>query len=99
MATVKGKPRGHFNYLLAMDSETTGLCVNEDDPTFNLKKNEFHQSVSWGLIVADASTLKPIEKLYVEIKWNEKSKAQRKANAKFGVHAEGVHGLTFDYLE
>lgn len=99
MSTTKGKPRGSFDYLLAMDCETTGLCLNQDSPVENPKTGERHQTVSWGLIVADAATLKPIEKLYLELKWNDKSKAQRQANAKWGMGAEKIHGLTFDYLE
>jgi DNA polymerase III epsilon subunit-like protein len=99
MATTKNKPRGAFDFLLAMDCETTGLCVNQDSPVENPKTGERHQTVSWGLIVADASTLLPIEKKYLEIKWNDTSKKQRESNAKFGVGAEKVHGLTFDYLE
>lgn len=99
MATIKNKPRGSFDFLLALDCETTGLCTNQDSPVINPKTGEQHQSVSWGLIVADAATLKPIEKMYVEIKWNDKSKQQKVANAKFGSGAEKVHGLTFDYLE
>lgn len=99
MATVKGRPRGAFDYLLAMDCETTGLCLNQDSPVENPRTGERHQAISWGLIVADAATLKPIEKMYVEIKWNHKSKDQRAANAKWGTHAEKIHGLTYDYLE
>ncbi len=99
MATVKDRPRGSFDYLLAMDCETTGLCLNQDSPVENPHTGERHQAVSWGLIVADASTLKPIEKMYVELKWNDLSKKQRKSNAKWGTHAEKIHGLTYDYLE
>lgn len=99
MATTKNKPRGSFNFLLAMDCETTGLCLNQDDPSYNPKTGERHQAVSWGLIVADAVTLKPIEKMYVEIKWNETSKAQQKQNSKWGAKAESIHGLTREYLE
>jgi DNA polymerase III epsilon subunit-like protein len=73
--------------------------MNQDDPSVNPHTNERHQTVSWGIIVADAHTLKPIEKLYVEIKWNEASNKQRKGNAKFGAHAETIHGLTREYLE
>lgn len=97
--TTKNKPRGSFNFLLAMDSETTGLCMNQDDPTHNPETGEYHQAVSWGLIVADVTTLKPIEKLYVEIKWNDKSKEQQKKNPAWGTKAESIHGLTQSYLE
>lgn len=93
MPTVKNKPKGWFQYVLAMDCETTGLAFNSDDPS------DGNQAVSWGLIVADAHTLKPIEQLYVEIKWNDECKAARKADPKFGTYAEKIHGLTYDYLE
>lgn len=93
MATVKDKPRGWFQYVLAMDCETTGLKFNADDPS------EGHQAVSFGLIVADATTLKPIEELYVEIKWNETSLKAREADPEFGKRAENIHGLTLAYLE
>jgi len=93
MTTIKGKPTGYFEKLLAFDCETTGLSFNSDDPSVG------HQAVSWGLIVADAETLKPIEELYVEIKWNEDSIAARKADPTFGKKAEKIHGLTFEYLE
>ena len=93
MASPKNKPRGYFQYLLTIDCETTGLNFNSDDPS------EGHQAVSWGVIVTDAETLKPIEELYVEIKWNEESKKQREENKKHGKRAEEIHGLTYDYLE
>ena len=93
------KPIGHFNVLLALDCETTGICFNNDSPVYNPRTKERHQAVSWGLIVADSETLKPVEKLYLEIKWNNESKKQRKLNPKFGKKAEEIHGLTFEYLE
>src|SRR5277367_2257523 len=99
MATIRGKPRGAFDYMIAIDCETTGLCLNHVSPVFNEKTGERHQAISWGVIVADAKTLKPVEKLYVEIKWNKASKAQRKENSSFGTKAEQIHGLDFQYLE
>lgn len=95
----KKPPTGHFNVLLALDCETTGLCYNSESPVYNPRTKERHQAVSWGLIVADSETLKPVEKLYVEIKWNDESKKQRKLNPNFGKKAEEIHGLTFEYLE
>jgi len=87
------KPKGYFKYVLAIDSETTGF----NKGTGNIY--EGHQAVSWGIIVANAETLEEVEKLYVEIKWNDESKAVREADPEFGVVAEGIHGLTFEYLE
>lgn len=97
--TDKKKPVGSFDFLLAIDCETTGLCFNSDSPVSNPTTGEAHQTVSWGIVVADAKTLKPVEDLYVEIKWNSSSVIQRNKNPNFGVGAEKVHGLTFDYLE
>ncbi len=87
------KPKGYFKKLLAIDCETTGLNWDTDDPSIG------HQPVSWGIIVADAETLKPIEELYVEIKWNDESKAAQKADPEFGAKASSIHGLTSEYLE
>lgn len=93
MASPKDKPRGSFDFLLAIDCETTGLKFNSDNA------DEGHQAVSWGIIVADATTLKPIEELYVEIMWNEQSLAAAAKDPTFGKKAEQIHGLTFEYLE
>ena len=99
MASPKDKPRGYFKHLLAIDCETTGLCFGSDNPVYDPKTGERHQMVSIGLIVADSETFKPVEELYLEIKWNDASKTQRKSNPEFGVKAEAIHGLTRRYLE
>jgi len=92
--TKKNKhPAGYFEKILVFDCETTGLTLNNADPSIG------HQCVSWGMIVADAKTLKPIEELYVEIKWNKESKELRKKDPTYGKAAEKIHGLTFTYLE
>lgn len=88
---MTSKIRGHFDYLLVADSETSGIAFNEDDPSINTKTGQTYQSVSWGLIVADAATLKPIEELYLEIKWDGESAWDKKA--------EAVHGLSLAHLE
>lgn len=85
MGTIKGKPSGYFQKVLAVDCETSGLLFNADDPS------EGFQSIAWGLIVADAKTLKPIEELYVEIKWDGVSGWQS--------GAQKAHGLSKEYLE
>lgn len=85
MATIKGKPPGYFEILLAMDCETSGLNFNAVDPS------EGYQSIAWGFVVADAHTLKPIEKLYLEIKWDGKST--------WSPQAEKVHGLSKEHLK
>lgn len=99
MITKKSKPEGWCQFILAMDCETTGLCFKTPDPTENPITGEKHQAVSWGFIVADSHTLKPVEELYMEIMWNDDSIRQRIKNKDFGVRAEEIHKLTFDYLE
>jgi hypothetical protein len=97
MGTVPGKPQGWCQYVLACDSETTGLCFDSDNPAE--KGDERHQAISWGFIVADTATLKPVESKYIEVKWNDASIAAREKDPNFGKRAEAIHGLTFDYLE
>jgi DNA polymerase III epsilon subunit-like protein len=87
------KPKGYFQYLLAIDCETTGLNWDDDDPSNG------HQALSWGIIVADAKTLKSIEELYIEIKYNDDSRLMKQTDPEFGIYAADIHGLTFDYLE
>jgi len=86
-------PKGYFEKILAMDCETTGLNFESDNPS------DGHQAISWGIIVADAHTLKPIEELYLEIKWNDESRAMKEKDPNFGIDAAAIHGLTFKYLE
>lgn len=82
---VNASARGYFGKILVMDSETSGLNVNHDDPSVG------YQAVSWGLIVVDANTMKILDELYIEIKWNGEAKWDKKA--------ENIHGLTKEYLE
>lgn len=93
MSIQNEKPRGYFEYLLAIDFETSGLFFSSenDNPCYNRKTGEYYQPVSCGLIVADTTTLKPIEKLYLEIQWDGKSLWSEKA--------ESVHGLSKTYLK
>ena len=86
---MSSKPRGYFQKLLIMDSETTGLEFNSIDPSQSTNGN-YYQAVSWGLVVLDVTTMKVVDKLYVEIKWDGKSLWSTKA--------ETVHGLSKDYL-
>lgn len=99
MTTPKGKPKGYFKHILAMDCETTGLCFNTDHPTFNPDTGERHQAVSWGLLVINSDTLETVDELYVEVKWNNDSIKQRAKDPKFGTFAEKIHGLTKSYLD
>ena len=90
MSTQDGKPKGYFERILAIDCETTGLAVNRDDPSYDPESGDEYQAISWGLVVADAKTLKPIEKMYIEIQWNGESK--------WDMRAQEVHGLTKEHL-
>jgi len=90
---TKQHPTGYFKYLLAMDCETTGLSFTTSDPSIG------HQAVAWGLIIADAATLQPIEKKYIEIKWNDASIEAATLDPTFGKKAESIHGLSRSYLE
>lgn len=83
---AKKRKRAQFDVVFAVDCETSGLNYKSDNITNN------YQSVSWGIIAADAETFETIDKLYVEIK-HDKSKYM------WDYKAEKVHGLTRDYLE
>jgi len=79
------KRRGQFEKILAVDCETSGMNYDHDDVSVN------YQSLSWGLVVSDITTFKPIDELYVEIKWNGKSRWEGKA--------ERIHGMSREYLD
>ncbi len=85
------KPTGYMEYILVADSETSGMAFNSDDPSIDAVTGQTYQAVSWGLIVANATTFEPVERLYVEIKWNGESAWSSKA--------QEVHGLSLEYLE
>lgn len=85
------KPYGYCPYVLALDCETSGIFRNTEDHSYNPETKAHCQIVSIGLIVASTETLKPVDQLYVEIKWNGKSSWQREA--------ENVHGLSKEYLD
>ena len=90
MATVKGKPRGYFDYILALDCETTGISYNSVDPSYDSATGKRYQAISFGFVVADANTLEPIEDLYIEIQWDGISE--------WSEGAEKIHGLTREHL-
>lgn len=89
--TPQHKPRGYFDFVLALDIESSGMAFNSDDPSVDSNTGATYQPVSVGLIVADANTLEPVKELYVEIKhekpytWDDR--------------AERVHGLSREYLD
>ena len=84
------KPRGHFDLILAIDCETTGLAYGSDDPSYNAATKQSYQAISWGLIVVEAARMKTIEELYVEVQWDGKSECM--------ASAEKIHGLSREYL-
>ncbi len=99
----RGKPKGYFDYFLAADCETTGLCFKNYDHNENVvhnpKSGEHHQALSWGIMVVDAATFEVKEERYFMVKPNENSRRQRAENNKFGRKAEKIHKLTFEKLE
>lgn len=82
-------PRGYFERILAIDTETSGLFMGTDSPAKN-DKGEYYQVLSWGLMVLDAQTLDTIEELYIEQQWD--------GVAKWDARAEAVHGLSKEHL-
>lgn len=80
------KPSGWFDKFLAIDCETSGLNFDHSNPDIT----DGYQSISWGMIVSDLKTMKPIDELYVEIQWDGVSKWHHKA--------ERTHGLSREYL-
>lgn len=83
--------KSYFTRLLAFDSETTGLAFNNLDPTIDSETGELYGMVSFGAIVVNAQTLRPIEELYCEIKYDTKFV--------WSTRAEQVHGLSQKYLD
>lgn len=86
------KPGLAFDFVLVMDAETSGVAIGQLDPTVNHDTGERYQAISIGLIIAETATLKPIDQLYVEIKFD----ADRYT---WSEGAEGVHGMSREYLE
>lgn len=86
-----------IKYILGMDCETSGMAFASEtsatnpDPSVNPTANGTYQSVSWGLVVCDMTTMRLVDELYVEIQWDGESLWSSKA--------EKVHGLTKEYLQ
>lgn len=76
-----------FDKILAIDVETSGLNSGEDGEAIA----KGYQIVSIGLIVADTKFFKPIDTLYLEIKWDGISK--------WTSDAERIHGFSKKYLD
>lgn len=90
MSNDNSKSRGYFKFALAVDCETTGLAIGCDDPSYNDNTGELYQAISWGMVVVDGETFEPVDELYVEIQYDNKSV--------WNTRAEGVHGLSRKYL-
>lgn len=82
---------GYFDKVLVFDVETSGLFRSTGNPCIDYKTGKYYQIVSAGLIIADTQTLTPVDKLYLEIKWDGQSLWEK--------NAEKQHRLTKDYLE
>lgn len=81
-----------FKYILGLDCETSGIVTKSRNPATDQENPSYYaQPVSWGMVILDSKTLKTIDKLYIEIKWDGKSI--------WNAGAEKVHGLSKDYLE
>lgn len=83
-------PIGYRKFLLAFDTETSGLFFG-DNPAMNETTGAHYQIVSIGAAVVDSDTLEVVDTLYVLVKWNGQSI--------WSVKAENVHGLSKQYLD
>ena len=77
--------------ILAIDCETSGLNWESGKCERPHGVAHGYQAISWGMVISDTKTFKPIDELYVEIKWNGESKWDAKA--------EKIHGISKEYLE
>jgi Exonuclease len=80
-----------FDKILVMDCETTGVQKGSCLYPCRAINGGYYQPISWGLIVADMRTLRPIEEHYIEIQWDGKSIWDN--------NAQNVHGLSIEYLQ
>lgn len=77
--------------IIAMDCETSGINFDANRSESNKSVAAGYQAVSWGLVISNTDHFKPIDELYLEVKWNGYSKWNAKA--------EEIHGLSKEYLE
>lgn len=82
---------GFFQRFLVMDCESSGMTRNNIDPSYDPETGKVYQAVSWGFVVVDSQTMKKIDTLYVELKWDGQST--------WDSAAEKVHGLSKSYLD
>jgi DNA polymerase III epsilon subunit-like protein len=77
-------------YVLAMDSETTGLAPKSADPTTNSSTGEVFQAISWGLAVVDIGTFQVVETYDSHVHYIP--------GMAWAARAEQVHGLSKERL-
>jgi DNA polymerase III epsilon subunit-like protein len=74
------------NLGLCLDWETSGSDFDSSDNT------QKYQGLSYGAIIFDTRTFEPVDKLYVEMKFDE-------SKYKWSMGAQNIHGLSREYLE
>lgn len=74
-------------FLLLLDSETSGSTFEEYEETFRR-----FQGVSFGAIIANSSTFEPVAELYFEVKFDA-------SKYEWSEGAEKIHGLSREHLE
>lgn len=77
-----------IDYILVVDSETTGMNFGTPDPA--ISGNTRYEAISWGFILVDGKTLEEIDSMYIEI--------QPSSRCVWNDRAEQVHGLSREYL-
>jgi hypothetical protein len=94
--TPKDKPKGYFQFLLGLDCATTGIAFGSFDPSYDSKTKQKYQAISWGFVVANADTLRPVDELYLEIQWGQVSAWDEGAARVHGLTKQRLakHGLT-----
>jgi DNA polymerase III epsilon subunit-like protein len=85
MAFKKAR-QGTFDFILAIDCETTGLNYEVGG---DITKG--HQALSWGMQVLKDKTFEVMDEFYVEIQWDGESE--------WTTSAEKIHGMSKKYLE
>jgi DNA polymerase III epsilon subunit-like protein len=77
-------------YVLAFDTETSGLASKSPDPSIDHKTGEFYQTVAWGVVVLDFATYEAVD--------TYKAFVQPVKGAQWNKRAEAVHGLSQEWL-
>jgi DNA polymerase III epsilon subunit-like protein len=77
--------------IFCADCETSGLNWGYEEACSNIKVCQDYQSVQWGFVAVDATTLETLGEKKINIKWN--------GVAKWTQGAEKIHGLSKEWLE